>query len=57
MTEGATVVAHPTLCPVCSGDRVVEVRGPGDANEYAVVPCLGCVWVLPIVVLPMRGDR
>lgn len=46
----------PKRCELCSGRERVLISSPG-ANHSAVVPCLHCVWQLPIAHLAMRADR
>lgn len=46
----------PGTCPACRGRRLILLAAPGSPL-FAVMPCLACVWTIPVVELPMRGDR
>lgn len=63
MTTTAVIVASlPQACIVCGGRGVTHLAHVyqvwGADMEHAVrFPCLHCEWRLPVVHLPMRGDR
>lgn len=50
------VAGTPGVCPACGGRQRVLLADPGSPL-FTVVPCLGCVWGVPVVDLPQRGDR
>lgn len=56
----STLLPLPQPCEVCGGSRRrVSLAGVDDHPRHwvAIVPCLACVWGIPVVHLPMRGDR
>lgn len=50
------VVPAASVCPACGGRQRVLLADPGSPL-FTVVPCLGCVWGVPVADLPQRGDR
>lgn len=56
LSRAITVASLPQSCEVCRGEQRVLIASP-NGRHAGLVPCLHCVWGLPIVRVVKDGAQ